>query len=189
MAGLHEQGVALMLSEYFEELYKAYSAELEDLETDSEGKNVLSQRLDEKRGQLSALLPMMEVAPEMVAPIFHGACSFPNAHAMVKLSFAEPEDFPDWEALAPVVAFESWAQKYVDLILKESSGERFLISAVCLEFLHEKKTDRSVQAGTHSETSGGDDDHGDGDDLQDEDRDLDDAGADWLADQGFDRRG
>ncbi|MES2830476.1 MAG: hypothetical protein V4695_00600 [Pseudomonadota bacterium] len=177
-----------MLSEYFEELYKAYRAELEDLETDSEGKNVLSRRLNEKRTQLASLLPMIEEAPEMVAPVFHGACTFRDPHAMVRLSFTEPADFPTWQMLEPSVDFEPWARKFIALILREPGGARFLISAVCLEFLLEKNSDKSSYAGATADT----DAESDGDEETDTEageQDLDEAGADWLADQGFDRRG
>ncbi len=178
-----------MLSEYFEELYKAYRSELEDLETDSEGKNVLAGRLAAKRSQLAALLPMMAMAPEMVAPVFHGACTFRDAHVMVKLSFTEPDDFPEWNAIAPTIDFESWAQKHVALVLAEAGGEQFLIAAVCLEFLHERKNDRSQLSGTRADFESNDNDDGNEDRTEGDDQDLDEAGADWLADQGFDRRG
>jgi len=174
-----------MLSEYFEELYKSYRAELEDLQSDSEGKNVLLPRLNEKRGQLAALLPMMDFAPEMVAPVFHGACSFRDPHAMVRLSFSEPDDFPAWQTLESTVDFESWAQKHVALVLAEPGGERFLISTVCLEFLHEKNSNRSQHTGADADIDN--EDH-DGTDADADEQDLDEAGADWLADQGFDRR-
>jgi len=176
-----------MLSHYFEDLYKGYQAELEDLETDSEGKNVLAKRLNEKRAQFTSLLPMITVAPEMVAPVFHGAISFRDPHAMVMLSFAEPEDFPAWAILEPTVQFESWAQKNVALVLHEPGGEQFLIATICLEFLYEKNSGQLGQANASPA------DHHDGDNDRDEadaaEQDLDEAGADWLADQGFDRRG
>lgn len=182
-----------MLSEYFDDLIKSYCAELEDLETDSEGKNVLTSRLNEKRAQLGALLPMIDSAPEMVAPVFHGACSFHDSQTMTLISSTEPDDFPAWETLVPVVEFASWANDYVALVLAEPAGERFLISTACLEFLYERKAERTRRSGSPSDENDQDSDRfevdGDQDDTDAQDRDMDEAGADWLADQGFDRRG
>lgn len=57
-------------SEFFDALSSMYEAEMDDLFSDSDGKNVLAKRLQTKREQLSDLLPMMDFAPEMVAPVF-----------------------------------------------------------------------------------------------------------------------
>lgn len=181
------------LSLYFEDLNKAYRAEIEDLQTDSEGKNVLAVRLKEKRAQFKVLMSMIEFAPEMVAPAFHGGVSFSNPHAIVLLSFAEPEEFPSWEELQPAVQFEAWAEKLAAIALLETGGERFLITVVCLEFLLAKHGERGAShqdegddedSATHAEEDGdGERDHSD-----DETPDLDEAGADWMSDQGFDRR-
>ncbi len=47
--------------------------------SDSDGKNVLARRLQTKRDQLADLLPMMDFAPEMVAPVFYEAFFVPRA--------------------------------------------------------------------------------------------------------------
>ena len=100
----------MRISQYFEDLNKAYNAEIEDLQTDSEGKNVLAARLKEKRGQFTALLQMIDFAPEMVAPAFHGGISFTNPHALTMLASCEPEEFPLWDELEAAVRFEPWAE-------------------------------------------------------------------------------
>lgn len=181
------------LSLYFEDLTKAYRAEIEDLQSDSDGKNVLAVRLSQKRAQFKMLMSMIEFAPEMVAPAFHGGISFRNPHAMVLLSFAEPEEFPSWESLLPAVQLEAWAEKLVAIALLETGGERFLITMLCLEFLHEKQGDRDPMRDDSSEEE--EEEHrteedGDGerDRSDDELPDLDQAGIEWMSDQGFDRR-
>ncbi len=186
----------MSLSHYFEDLNKAYRAEIEDLQTDSEGKNVLATRLKEKRTQFAALMPMIEFAPEMVAPAFHGGISFTTPQAMVMVSFLEPEEFPSWDELVEAVHFEAWAEKLLAIALKEPGGERFMISTICLEYLHGKKSgkfalhhDSAEQ--THESAEDRDTDGEDqlerSDDDEDE-KDLEEAGADWLSEQGFDRR-
>ena len=202
------------LSPYFEALHSAYSAEIDDLKTDSEGKNVLARRLTEKRSQFAELMPMIAFAPEMVAPAFHGGVRFDDPHAMTLLSSAEPEDFPEWDEIRQCVGFEPWADKLLPTVLAEPGAEHFLLTMVCLEFLHAKDNERGGlrfankataaseedqhDEDQHADQGGLDDDEGlDGSsERRDEERgdgddapDLDQAGADWMAEQGFDRRG
>ena len=186
----------MRLSYFFEDLRKAYQAEIADLQSDSEGKNVLAARLKEKRAQFSQLMPMIDSAPEMVAVAFHGGLTFSNPHAMALLASTEPEDFPAWEELAQAVHFDTASQKLADTALLESGGERFVITSVCLEYLYGKSAMTSEQARAHD--SDGDDherneDNEGNDDkpepIDGEEQDLEEAGADWLAEQGFDRRG
>jgi hypothetical protein len=187
------------LSYYFEDLNKAYRAELEDMQTDSEGKNVFAARLKEKRQQFSLLMPMIECAPEMVAPAFHTGVTFTNPHAMVMLSFLEPEEFPAWDDLVHAFRFEAWAEKLAAVAMKEPGGERFLTTSICLEYLHGMNSAKHVAHqdssddadNTDSEREDGEDqtDHNEHNEHHEgDDRDLEVAGADWLAEQGFDRR-
>jgi len=182
------------LSHYFEDLSKAYRAEIEDLQTDSEGNNVLNARLKEKRAQFSLLMPMIEFAPEMVAPAFYGGISFTNPHALTMLSFVEPEEFPSWDELVHAVQFEAWAAKLVETALNQAGGERFMITTICLEFLHGKHASKHVDKQDASDHDGdGESDADEKNENQDEgndedERDLEEAGADWMAEQGFDRR-
>lgn len=197
----------MTLSPYFEELRKAYRAEIDDLQTDSEGKNVLAVRLHEKRSQFASLMPMIAFAPEMVAPAFHGGVQFNDPHAMTLLSFADPEDFPGWDEIRDSVSFSPWADKLLPQVLAEPGGEQFLLTVVCLEFLHAKDSDRgAVRFAARAAGEDEDDDveldrglidddeqlDGEGerrDSIDDEGADLDEAGADWMSEQGFDRRG
>jgi hypothetical protein len=175
----------MRLSYFFEDMTKAYRTELEDLQSDSEGKNVLAGRLKEKRTHFAALMPMIEVAPEMVAVAFHGAVKFSHPEAMALLSSIEPDEFPSWEEMAHAVQFEPSAQRLADIALKERGGDRFLLTTVCLEYLHGKSAGSSDA--THDDVEAGPE-RGEDEDEDDE-QDLDQAGADWLEQQGFDRRG
>lgn len=184
----------MRLSHYFEDLKKAYRAEIEDLQTDSEGKNVLAARLKEKRTQFAVLMPMIEFAPEMVAPAFHGGVTFTNPQAMLLLSTVEPEEFPAWAELTHAVHFDAWAEKLVAIALLERGGERFMITTICLEFLLGKNSgkyarhDSSADVSEADEGESNDDDEGGRERGDDDEQDLEEAGADWLAEQGFDRR-
>jgi hypothetical protein len=176
----------MSLSHYFEDLSKAYKAELEDLQTDSEGNDVLAKRLKEKRSQFAALLPMIETAPEMVAVVFHGELHFDNLQAMYNLSLTEPDEFPDWEAIVPTLQLSTRMEPLVAQALAAPGGECFMLTVACLEYLHANsgKASRSAQGDDSDEHDEGENGRSDDDD----ERDLDEAGADWMTDQGFDKR-
>lgn len=170
-------------SYYFAELAAAYDAELQDLLSDSEGKSALKARLAEKRQELKAILPMIEFSPEMVVPVFHDAFSFTNPALMVAAVQCEPDDddFPSWDSLAEGIRLEGWARPLLDAVLAEGAGDRFMVTVAGLEFI--RQFDRAAPA-----PAAADDENEDGDDrgADDDDRDLGEAGDDWLADQGFD---
>ena len=169
-------------SYYFAELAEAYDAEIQDLLSDSEGKSALKTRLKEKRQELSAILPMIEFAPEMVVPVFYDGFSFTNPKALASIVQCEPDDgdFPDWESCSALLKLQDWAKPYVDSVLTESAGESFMVTAACLEYL--RLFDTSAQtAGDDREKEEKDEDEDDEDA-----RDLAEAGDDWLGQQGFD---
>lgn len=186
------------LSAFFEDMAKAYQAELEDLQSDSEGNDILAARLKEKRKQFALMMPMIDTAPEMVAVAFHGGVDFVDRHALTMLASCEPEEFPEWDQVAGAVQFSDWAQKLAAAALKEPDGERFLLTSVCLEYLYDRSNghyhgergqaanaDMSDDAVEALERDGNDD----GDGYDSDERDLESEGSDWLADQGFDRLG
>lgn len=178
-------------SHYFEELSSAYSAEIDDLTSDFEGKTVLSARLLEKRQAIGTMLQMIDAAPEMVLPIFHGAFTFHQPAALVQAAQAEPddEDFPAWESIAAAVGLADWAQPMARQVLAEPDGDRFMVSAAVVEYLRlrdysaPESTGEGAESGNKSERNNGDDG---GKDDEGDDSDLAEAGADWLAEQGFD---
>lgn len=194
---------SLKLSRYFANLTKSYDAELDDLRTDSEGTNVLKARLAKKREQVPQLLMMMEFAPEMVAVAFHGAFFFKNTLALESLITKEVSKFPAWTTLQKAIAIEPWAQALVNTVLTDPNGETFLITTVGLEYLNRSNQSRAAQQVSaadyeeEQEEHEADDDNNEADLNSDErvgdegeatEYDLDKAGADWLAEQGFDRK-
>ena len=78
----------MRISHYFEEPeFRLQRTSWKTCRPDSEGKNVFARAtLKEKRSQFAALMSMIDFAPEMVAPAFHGGISFINPHAMTLLS-------------------------------------------------------------------------------------------------------
>ena len=198
----------MRFSRYFQELMLAYKAELDDLRSDSEGKDVMRHRLKEKREQLAFLLPMMASNPEMLAPAFHNAFLFMNPLSFESLSSKESNKLPTWKSLASAVKLEPWAEKMAQMVLAEPEGDAFMVTAACLEYLsrsHHTKAQAVRTEDGEEDAEGGEqeeddqlhengdldgnygrhgrDDGDDGDDV-----DLEEAGADWLAEQGFDRK-
>ena len=182
-------------SHYFAELSEAYSAEIDDLFSDFEGKTVLSARLKDKRQEVGVLLQMIEAAPEMVLPIFYGAFNFPEPGVMNRAVRAEPddEDFPAWDVLAASLRLNDWAKPIAEQVLAEPAGDRFMVSAAAVEYLRLKDGAGSASAND----SAGEDRAEDGEESDrrasdrnesddGDDQDLAEAGADWLAEQGFD---
>jgi len=169
-------------SNFFTEISSAYEAEIEDLTSDSEGKSVLAARLKEKRDQLEALVEMLEFAPEMVIPVFYQAFKFKDPAALSLAAQSEPDDgdFPGWNELAEVMIIEPWALPLIEMALNANGGERFLVTSAVAEFLRVHDDQRAASAVETAPKEEGDDDE--------EINDLAEAGADWLAEQGFDNK-
>ncbi|MBR0565633.1 hypothetical protein J5J83_05815 [Azoarcus sp. L1K30] len=165
-----------MTSPYFEDLSERYGSELDDLRSDSEGKDVLNKRLREKRQAFKALMPMLEEAPEMVAPAFHGAFGFNDRKLLTRAAEGIPGlgNFPRWKEVAKTLSIAPWALPLVEMCLEEDDGDAFLVTSAVLDWMQTEDI-RRPQAATAS-------DEEDDDDTED----LGDAGADWMSDQGFD---
>ena len=175
-------------SEFFSDLHKAYEAELDDLSQDSEGKDVLKKRLADKRGEIDFLVRMMELSPEMVAVIFHQAFVFKTPAVMDDLLSFEADELPDWSSLAEDIQIAPWAQDLADKVLTEPGGEWFLTVAAGLEYMAGKPVAQVAQD---------EDKDKDEDDEEELDGDAEEradakarkqAGDDWMAEQGFDRK-
>lgn len=190
----------MKLSPYFYQLRTAYQAELDDLASDSEGHDVLHKRLAQKRREIGFLVQMMDVAPEMVAVVFHRAFRFtPNA-LWATLLACHPDEgdvLPEWPSLAPAVALEPWATDIAKAVLSEPTGPRFMAIAAGLEYLHQHG---SIGQGAAQGADTDDEALGDAGDDESTPLSADDASdpqshesqeearADWLADLGFDRK-
>lgn len=185
----------MSLSAYFCTLRSGYQAELDDLTSDSEGRDVLQKRLREKRSQIAFLAQMMESAPEMVAVAFHGAFDFKVPAVMEQVLTTEPDDLPDWADLAEAVHLAPWARTLAEPLLAQPEGQRFLTVAAALEYLMQRH--KYVDHASHHDAVDGHEAPPQGGrkrGLDDEDDphagelDHDEAGANWLEDQGFDRK-
>lgn len=190
----------MSIQPFFHELRSAYQAELDDLASDSDGRDVLRQRLVDKRKELGFLLQMIEFSPEMVAVVFHQAFTFKQPGVMAMVLGHEADELPEWDTLSEAVQLAPWAQPLADAVLKEPAGARFMTMAAALEFMHGHiAAAMCADQDGAGQDEGGDEDEQkpgahEGDDARhpmDDDEDglgNEEAGADWLAEQGFDRK-
>ena len=179
------------ISPFFRNLRSAYESELDDLRFDSEGHDVLRQRLAQRRKELAFLLQMMALSPEMVAVVLHQGFTFKSPAMMEHLLGLAPEDFPDWDALAEMIHLAPWATDLVQAIRKEPMGDWFLTVAAALEYMHHKPA--SAPARIHDPEDAGEEDlEAEMNPLdaeeENEHRNREEAGADWMVEQGFDRK-
>ncbi|SFC00238.1 hypothetical protein SAMN05216344_10712 [Polaromonas sp. OV174] len=186
----------MTISPFFLNLRSAYRAEMDDLRFDSDGRDVLRQRLTEKRREIGFLIQMMELSPEMVAVIFHQGFAFRQPAVMDQLLRHDVDAFPDWRSVAEGIDLAPWAQDLAQVVLDAPGGERFLTVAAALHYMA-GKPDAHAGHGGHEDADADDNDSDDDLDEFDADEDGDapgdararnEAGADWLVAQGFERK-
>lgn len=171
-------------SRYFSDLSKSYGDEVDDLLTDSEGRSVLQKHLAIKRKEINAILPMIEFSPEMVAVAFYDAFRFKSPAIMQQIVLSQPRhtDFLAWAKLKEQLTIADWAEPLIKSALKTPGGDDFLVATAGLEYLRNKDTFTAPEPEPETRKERSDDgDDDDGDDMDD----LGEAGADWLAEQGF----
>jgi hypothetical protein len=191
----------MLISPFFLDLRSAYQSELDDLTFDSEGKDVLRQRLADKRKEMGFLVRMIELSPEMVAVAFHQAFGFNTPAALDDLLGREAEDFPDWAELSRSLTLAPWSLPLVEAVLKEPRGEWFLAVVAGLEYMASKPALAGRSGDDDEDDADSDDPNGDNleDEFDDEEHEGDggaqgdaksrkNAADDWMADQGFDRK-
>ncbi|MFZ4537475.1 hypothetical protein [Propionivibrio sp.] len=124
-------------SRYFSDLLRNYNDEVDDLVTDSGGKSVLQKRLNDKRREIDAILPMIGFSPEMVSVVFYGAFGFTSPEIMQRIVLSEPgrSGFLAWSTLKKQLAVTDWALPLVAASLKTQGGDAFLVATAALEFL------------------------------------------------------
>jgi hypothetical protein len=188
----------MSISPFFQQLRSAYQAEVNDMAFDSEGQDVLQRRLKERRKELGFLLQMMQLSPEMVAVVFHQGFEFKQPTVLDGLLTLESHQLPAWVSLKDAVHQPKWSQDLSQIVLKEPAGDWFLTVAAALEYMY-NKPDSRLQAAEDDQddqdrdnadhlASGDAERSGlDSDDAQDA-KVREEAGADWLAEQGFDRK-
>ena len=178
------------ISPYFRNLRAAYAAELDDLTFDSEGAQILDKRLKQRRKEMEFLVHMMEISPEMVAVVFHKGFRFTALAAMDDLLSHDADALPDWDSLAHAIEMAPWTGDLVQVLQKQPMGEWFLTVAAALEYMYNKPD--------HAQATGSNEKDEDEDDSESEDifedaeeaeaRTREEAGADWMVEQGFDRK-
>lgn len=196
------------VSPFFRNLRSAYMAELDDMRHDSDGQFVLDRRLAERRREIAFLFNMLEISPEMVAVVLHKAFRFTSLPAMDQLLACEPEDLPAWESLRHTITIAPWAEATVQMLRAQAAGDNFLSVAAALEYMagsarhasdgmqngdgaHDADGDHDGEHDADRQTDHDGDDHQplSADDLDDADgQTREDARADWMAEQGFDRK-
>lgn len=191
----------MTISPFFRNLRTAYRAEMDDLTFDSEGHDVLRQRLAEKRKEIGFLVQMMELSPEMVAVIFHQGLRFTEPAVMDHLLSHEADELPEWASVCAGVELTPWARELSQIILKAPAGEWFLTVAAGLHYMADKPD--AAFAGHDGDQDADEDDDSDQDDDSDgvddfndhesdevrgDARDRKEAGASWLEGQGFDHK-
>ena len=184
------------ISPYFRNLRSAYNAEIDDLTFDSEGLNVLGKRLKQQRKEIGFLVNMLELSPEMVAVVFHQGFRFKSAAAMDHLLTHESDELPEWDSLTHAIELEPWTQDLVQVVMKQPMGEWFLTVAAGLEYMRNKPDGTPSNAKDHDEDDredsdtqhGARDTDGDDDNVDSDARVREEAGADWMVEQGFDRK-
>lgn len=169
------------ISPYFRNLRSAYFAEIDDLTFDSEGIHVLGKRLAQRRKEIDFLVHMLEISPEMVAVVFHKGFRFVSLSAMDQLLTNEPDALPDWDSLADAIEMAPWTQELVQTVQKQPMGDWFLTVAAALEYMFNKPE--------HPQACETVDEHELDDDADEiEARVREEAAADWMVEQGFDRK-
>lgn len=191
----------MKISPFFLDLQSSYQAELDDLTQDSEGKDVLRRRLADKRKEIGFLVQMMGTSPEMVAVVFHQGFRFTAPPVLERLLTLSEAEFPDWENLAPALTLTPWAQSLAEVVLREPMGEWFMAVVAGLEYLQHHPRLGHAHGAQHppedddfdEEFTDNDDDNAhplSADDAADRqnDQSREEARADWLAGQGFERK-
>lgn len=190
----------MKISPFFHDLRSAYQAEIDDLTQDSEGKDVLRKRLAQKRSEIGFLVKMMELAPEMVAVVFHQGFRFTRAAPLEQALAVGQDHLPSWESLSTCVFLEPWAAALAKTVLAEPGGDRFMVIAAGLEYLQQARFAGSAVGG-EADAEGDEDDADDREHDDDYDalsaddvvephdsRSREEASANWLADVGFERK-
>ena len=187
-------------STFFLDLRSAYQAELDDLTFDSEGKDVLRKRLAEKRKEIGFLVKMIELSPEMVAVVLHQAFRFASPATLDHVLAQDADELPEWGSISDTIEVADWARSLVQAILQEPQGAWFMTVAAALEYMHNKPltaAERAQLAGAEDEEQDvdevrnerHDDNHTEDHDEEEADaRAREEAGNDWMVEQGFDRK-
>jgi phosphopantothenoylcysteine synthetase/decarboxylase len=188
------------ITPFFRDLRSSYQSEIDDMTFDSDGKDILRQRLVQRRKEMDFLINMMESAPEMVAVAFHQAFKFTRPSVMDHMLSQDSDELPEWDALADSVELMPWAKELTEMVLAQPAGSHFLVIAAGLEYMFHRHDASLARASDSDEDHDEDDNDHDGEHDGDDRRDpvdsddardakqREEAGADWMVEQGFDRK-
>ena len=196
----------MSISPYFLDLRSAYQSEVDDLRFDSEGRDVLHQRLAGKRQEIGFLVQMMDISPEMVAVVFHQGFDFTGKAVMEQLLTHDADGFPAWSSLAGSFKLKPWAEDLAQIVLQAPGGDRFMTLTAGLEYMaglpdsvagsivriEDEDEDEDENEDGDGDAEGEEglvifEDDGEGEGSGDA-RARREAGADWLVQQGFDHK-
>jgi hypothetical protein len=188
----------MQISPFFRNLRNAYQSEIDDMSFDSEGKNVLQQRLAQRRSEMEFLVHMIEMSPEMVAVVFHQGMRFTSNTALEHLVAQDSDELPDWDSIAASVTLTPWAEALVQQVVKQPLGKWFLTLAAALEYMyHRHDSSLDTEAGDENDEDVDAESQNEGPAVpMDSDavieavsrKALEEAGAEWMAAQGFERK-
>lgn len=194
----YEKPGSMSVSPYFLDLGSAYQSEMDDLRFDSEGQDVLHQRLAGKRREMAFLVQMMDTSPEMVAVVFHQGFDFTGKAVMDHLLTHDVDGFPAWSSLADGFVLAPWAQDLAHIVLQAPGGEKFLTLTAGLEYMAGLPVAAAIVSAEEGDDDEDSDENGDGplvifegDDEREQSGDArarHEAGSDWLVQQGFDAK-
>ena len=146
----------------------------------------------------------MDISPEMVAVVFHQGFEFTEKTVMEHLLTHDADVFPAWSSLAGGLELKPWAEDLAQIVLQAPGGDRFLTLTAGLEYMaglpdavsgsimHIENEDEDEEEDGEGEQAGDDGlvifgDDGEGEESGDA-RARQEAGADWLVQQGFDQK-
>ncbi|MFZ4479729.1 MAG: hypothetical protein ACOYNZ_07540 [Rhodoferax sp.] len=162
---------------------------------------MLRKRLADKRCELDFLVKMMEPNPEMVAVVLHQAFRFTSPVVMDHLVAQDADELPEWDSISGTVEVASWAAEIVQTILEAPAGDWFMTIATALEYMHHKPLTAAERMQVEDNDGEGREDRDavrderhednrteDHDEEEAEARAREEAGNDWMVEQGFDRK-
>ena len=102
----------------------------------------------------------------------------------------DSDSLPEWSSLAHAIEMEPWTEELVQVLQKQPMGDWFLTVAAALEYMHSKPEHAHAWQALDGDEEDGE--NGERDREEDaeeaEARTREEAAADWMVSQGFDRK-
>jgi hypothetical protein len=163
-----------LTSFYFEDIFERYSAEIDDLRSDSEGKDVLKKRLRDKHKEFAFLLSMMDTAPRWSPrPSTAPSASAASPSSMAPPTASPARRLPRVERTRPHPRHRP-VGRAAGRPMPRQGRRRQLPRHRRGARTHARQRPR----GARRPASARDD--------EEQDEDLGEAGDEWMAEQGFD---